>query len=138
MRHLFIGIFNFCIFPPKVCTRVYIFPPNICRILCPKLLTIFLRFCDYHEICTLLMLKSSATCLRAQAFILRSTGLSVKDISKKLKNLNVGQWNDRQEMTALKITKEREDRKSLMRQLKEFWTKLITKGKTRPDSFHNN
>ena len=36
--HLFIGIFNFCIFPP-----------NICRILCDPeyLLAIFPRFCDF-------------------------------------------------------------------------------------------
>ena len=35
-------------------------------------------------------------------------------------------------MTGLKTRKEREDRKSLMRQLKEFWTKLSTKEETRP------
>ena len=70
--------------------HVYIFLPNICRILCPELLTIFPRFCEYHERCTLLMLKSSAS-------ILRSTGLSVKEISKKLKKseLWVVKWSSR-------------------------------------------
>ena len=44
-------------------------------------------------------------------------------------------------MTGLKTRKKREDRKSLMRQLKQlFLTKLMlsSKGETRPDSFHNN
>ena len=69
---------------------IYVFLPNICCILCPELLTIFPRFCEYHERCTLLMLKSSAS-------ILRSTGLSVKEISKKLKKseLWVVKWSSR-------------------------------------------
>ena len=57
--------------------RVYIFLPNICRILCPELLTIFPGFCEYHERCTLLM--------------------PVKEISKKLKKceLWVVKWSSR-------------------------------------------
>ena len=76
--------------------------------------------------------------LRAQASILRSTGLSVKEISKKLKKSEhwVVKWSSRND--GFEDRKEWEDRKSLMRQLKEFWTKLSTKGETRPDSFHND
>ena len=58
--------------------------------------------------------------LRAQASILRSTGLSVKEISKKLKKSErwVVKWSSRND--GFEDRKEWEDRKSLMRQLKEF------------------
>ena len=66
--------------------------------------------------------------LRAEAAILRSTGLSVKEIYKKLKKI----WTLGSEMVVKKWWVWRqEDWKSLMRQLKEFWTKLSTEGETR-------
>ena len=88
LRYLFIGIFNFCIFLPKVCTRVYIFSPNICRILCPELLTIFPRFFEYHERCTLLMLKSSAT-WEPKSLYLDLLACQLKKFSESWKNLSV-------------------------------------------------
>ena len=58
--------------------------------------------------------------LRAQASILRPTGLSVEEVSKNLKKSErwVVKWSSRND--GFEDRKEREDRKSLMRQLKEF------------------
>ena len=58
--------------------------------------------------------------LKAQASILRSTGLSVEEVSKNLKKSErwVVKWASRND--GFEDRKEWEDRKSLMRQLKEF------------------
>ena len=58
--------------------------------------------------------------LKAQASILRSTGLSVEEVSKNLKKSErwVVKWSSRND--GFEDRKEWEDRKSLMRQLKEF------------------
>ena len=95
LRHLFIGIFNFCIFPPNVRTRVYIFPPNI---------SYFVSWIA-HNLSSVLWISwkmhpvnaKKLSYLRAQASILRSTGLSVKEISKKLKKSErwVVKWSSR-------------------------------------------
>ena len=140
-HHIFFALsfnwkFNFRIFPPKVCKRVYIFPPNICRILCPELLTIFPRFCEYHERCTLLMLKSTATWEPKRLYL---DLLACKEISKKLKKSErcVVKWSSRNDGFR---DKKRTGRPKILNEAaqKKFWTKLSTKGKTPPDSFHNN
>ena len=58
--------------------------------------------------------------LKAQPSILRSTGLSVEEVSKNLKKSErwVVKWSSRND--GFEDRKEWEDRKSLMRQLKEF------------------
>ena len=58
--------------------------------------------------------------LKAQASILRSTGLSVEEVSKNLKKSErwVVKWSSRND--GFEDRKEWEDRKPLMRQLKEF------------------
>ena len=84
-------------FAPKVRTCIYIFPPNICRILCPELLTIFPQFCEYHERCTLLMLKSSATWEPKRLYLDLLVCQLKKFLSKKLKKSErwVVKWSSR-------------------------------------------
>ena len=92
----FIGIFNFCIFSPK-CVHARLYFPA-------KYLSYFVSWIA-HNLSSVLWISwkmhpvnaKKLGYWRAQASILRSTGLSVKEISKKLKKSErwVVKWSSR-------------------------------------------